>query len=75
MNKELQNNEKFIRCAGFIAEMIKKYGSEILEEQKDEENKVSLFVRYIDIRTGAYETRIVNKLSASAAAAGEKERT
>ena len=25
MNKELQNNEKFIRCAGFIAEMIKKY--------------------------------------------------
>ena len=38
MNKELQNNEKFIRCAGFIAEMIKKYGSEILEEQKDEEN-------------------------------------
>ena len=41
MNKELQNNEKFIRCAGFIAEMIKKYGSEILEEQKDEENEVS----------------------------------
>ena len=41
----------------------------------NEENKVSLFVRYIDIRTGAYETRIVNKLSASAAAAGEKERT
>ena len=35
MNKELQNNEKFIRCAGFIAEMIKKYGSEILDEQKD----------------------------------------
>ena len=25
------------------------------------ENKVSLFVRYIDIATGAYETRIVNK--------------
>ena len=41
MNKELQNNEKFIRCAGFIAEMIKKYGNEILDEQKDEENENS----------------------------------
>ena len=28
----------------------------------NEENKVSLFVRYIEIRTGKYETRIVNKL-------------
>ena len=27
----------------------------------NEENKVSLFVRYIDIETGKYETRIVNK--------------
>ena len=27
----------------------------------NEENKVSLFVRYIDIATGSYETRIVNK--------------
>ena len=27
----------------------------------NEENKVSLFVRYIDIVTGTYETRIVNK--------------
>lgn len=27
----------------------------------NEENKVSLFVRFIDIRTGKYETRIVNK--------------
>ncbi|MDD5948837.1 MAG: IMP cyclohydrolase [Lachnospiraceae bacterium] len=27
----------------------------------DEENKVSLFVRYIEIATGKYETRIVNK--------------
>jgi hypothetical protein len=25
------------------------------------DNKVSLFVRYIDIKTGAKETRIVNK--------------
>ena len=38
MNKELQNNEKLIRCAGFIAEMIKQVGSEMLEEQKDVEN-------------------------------------
>lgn len=27
----------------------------------NEENKVSLFVRYIDIATGRYETRIINK--------------
>ncbi|MFP3154761.1 IMP cyclohydrolase [Lachnospiraceae bacterium ZAX-1] len=27
----------------------------------NEENKVSLFVRYINIKTGVYETRIVNK--------------
>jgi hypothetical protein len=27
----------------------------------NEENKVSLFVRFIDIATGSYETRIVNK--------------
>ncbi len=27
----------------------------------NEENKVSLFVRYIDIATGTYETRIINK--------------
>lgn len=30
-------------------------------ESLNEENKVSLFVRYIDIATGDYETRIVNK--------------
>lgn len=29
----------------------------------NEENKVSLFVRYIEIATGKYETRIVNKLA------------
>ena len=27
----------------------------------NEDNKVSLFVRYIDIATGEYETRIINK--------------
>lgn len=30
-------------------------------ENLNEDNKVSLFVRYIDIETGKYETRIVNK--------------
>ena len=30
-------------------------------ESLNEENKVSLFVRFIDVETGAYETRIVNK--------------
>lgn len=30
-------------------------------ESLNEENKVSLFVRYIDIKTNKYETRIVNK--------------
>ena len=35
--------------------------TEELWQALDEENKVSLFVRYIDIATGNYETRIVNK--------------
>ena len=30
-------------------------------ENLNEENKVSLFVRFIDIETGKYESRIVNK--------------
>lgn len=33
----------------------------LLWENLNEENKVSLFVRYIEIETGNYETRIVNK--------------
>ena len=33
----------------------------MLWESLNEENKVSLFVRYIDIATGAYETKIINK--------------
>ena len=32
-----------------------------LWESLDEDNKVSLFVRYIDIDSGEYDTRIVNK--------------
>lgn len=35
--------------------------TELLWNSLNEENKVSLFVRYIDIETGAYETKIVNK--------------
>ena len=30
-------------------------------ESLNDDNKVSLFVRYIDITTGKYESRIVNK--------------
>ena len=33
----------------------------LLWESLNEDNKVSLFVRYIDIAAGTYETRIVNK--------------
>ena len=32
-----------------------------LWDSLNEENKVSLFVRYIDIETGKYETRLINK--------------
>ena len=35
--------------------------TDLLWKNLDEENKVSLFVRYIDIDSGRYETRIVNK--------------
>ena len=34
---------------------------DLLWNSLNEENKVSLFVRYIDIATGTYETKIVNK--------------
>lgn len=35
--------------------------TEAIWRSLNEENKVSLFVRYIDLATGKYETRIVNK--------------
>ena len=35
--------------------------TELLWNSLNEDNKVSLFVRYIDIATGKYETKIVNK--------------
>ena len=33
----------------------------LIWESLNEENKVSLFVRYIDLETGSFETRIINK--------------
>ena len=35
--------------------------AEMIWKNLNEENKVSLFVRFIDIETGRYETRIINK--------------
>ena len=35
--------------------------AQMLWSSLNEDNKVSLFVRYIDIATGGYETRIINK--------------
>ena len=35
--------------------------TDMLWNSLNEENKVSLFVRYIDIETGVYETKIINK--------------
>ena len=35
--------------------------ADALWDSLNEENKVSLFVRYIDIKTGNYETKIINK--------------
>ena len=32
-----------------------------LWESLDEENKISLYVRYVNLETGAEETRLVNK--------------
>ena len=37
--------------------------TKLIWENLNEDNKVSLFVRYIDIETGKYETKIVNKIS------------
>lgn len=35
--------------------------ADMLWENLNEDNKVSLFVRYIDIKSGSYETKIINK--------------
>ncbi|MDO4293934.1 MAG: IMP cyclohydrolase [Eubacteriales bacterium] len=47
---------KRVEIGGDIDEFTK-----LLWDSLNEENKVSLFVRYIDIETGSAETRIVNK--------------
>ena len=47
---------KKVEIAGDIDEF-----TQMLWDSLNEENKVSLFVRYIDIASGSYETRIVNK--------------
>ena len=39
--------------------------TKLIWENLNKENKISLFVRYIDIRTGRYETRIVNQYKAA----------
>ncbi|WP_122641785.1 IMP cyclohydrolase [Luxibacter massiliensis] len=51
-----EGEPKLIAVNGDIDEF-----TELLWESLNEDNKVSLFVRYIDIATGKYETRIVNK--------------
>lgn len=43
-----------------ILDDIEEFASTIWESL-NEDNKVSLFVRYVDVQSGAYETRIVNK--------------
>ena len=35
--------------------------TEMLWDSLNEANKVALFVRYIDIQTGIYKTKIINK--------------
>jgi hypothetical protein len=51
-----EGEPEWIEIKGGIDEFTEKVWNSL-----NEENKVSLFVRYIDIATGSYETRIVNK--------------
>ncbi len=51
-----EGEPKLVAIAGGIDAFTK-----MLWNSLNEENKVSLFVRYIDIATGKYESRIVNK--------------
>ena len=43
-----------------ISDSIDEY-TDMLWNSLNQDNKVSLFVRYIDIATGKYESKIVNK--------------
>ena len=51
-----EGEPKLVEISGNIDEF-----TEMVWNSLNEDNKVSLFVRYIDIETGKYETRIVNK--------------
>ena len=51
-----EGEPKLVEIVGNIDEF-----TDMVWTSLNEENKVSLFVRYIDIATGTYETRIVNK--------------
>ena len=51
-----EGEPKLVEISGDIDEF-----TDMIWNSLNEENKVSLFVRYIDITTGQYETRIVNK--------------
>ena len=51
-----EGEPKLVEIEGNIDEF-----TAMLWENLNEDNKVSLFVRYIDIATGKYETRILNK--------------
>ena len=51
-----EGEPKLVEIKGDIDEF-----TDMLWNSLNEENKVSLFVRYIDIENGSYETRIVNK--------------
>ena len=51
-----QGEPKAVAISGDLDEFTR-----MLWDSLNEENKVSLFVRFIDLKTGSYETRIVNK--------------
>lgn len=51
-----EGEPKLVEISGDIDEF-----TSVVWDNLNEENKVSLFVRFIDIKTGNYETRIVNK--------------
>ncbi|MBR5765526.1 MAG: inosine monophosphate cyclohydrolase, partial [Lachnospiraceae bacterium] len=51
-----EGEPKLVDISGDIDEF-----TDMVWSSLNEENKVSLFVRFIDIETGKYESRIVNK--------------
>ena len=51
-----EGEPKLVAVSGEIDEF-----TQMLWNSLNEENKVSLFVRYIDLESGAWESRIVNK--------------